>query len=269
MDTITNKIYNAFEFATRLSELYKMCFEKAPVDDICLILKELNIKSNTYFPDLKATKIFKSLFNKWINNLEGIKYEEMWDRTYINLEHDILNLIDVTITLSDTYSETYFKSPNIVESTKKFIETGNLRLKNQLYKMNEQYSNQILFTLMIINKERGVTIFNHNFTEESPNPYLIGGFLDAIQSFGTEISKDAKETAIKKLSYEHFEIQLQSGQYAIAALITSGLPNELIIERHRELLMRFEKEYEQELINFKGEITCFSSAEELIRNIFT
>ena len=52
-------------------------------------------------------------------------------------------------------------------------------------------------------------MYTHNFTEKTLDSDLIGGFLSAIQSFGAEISKE--ETTMKKLSYEHFEIELLEG----------------------------------------------------------
>jgi len=64
MDAITSKIYNAFEFAQRLSELSNLCISKVLIDDILLVLKELNIKSNSYFPRLKITQIFTKKNNE-------------------------------------------------------------------------------------------------------------------------------------------------------------------------------------------------------------
>ncbi len=269
MDAITNKIYNAIELASRISELNNLCTNKSDINDIILVLKELNIKSNSYFPDQKVTTILTTMFNKWINELKNIKDEKIWDRTYLNLQYDILNWIEAIIILSDTTSETYFKSPNVDETTKKNIERGNADLKKQLNEMNIQYSNQILFALMVINKANGLSMYNHNFTEESLDSDLIGGFLTAIQSFGMELSKTAKETAMKNLSYEHFEILLKDGQYTVAALITSGIPNQLTVERQEKLLKRFEKEYENDLKNFVGDVGRFRTAKDLVAEIFT
>ena len=269
MDAITSKIYNAFEFAQRLSELNNLCLEKAPIDDILLVLKELNIKSDSYFTGLKVTQIFSSMFNNWINQLDKIKEEEIWERTYINLQYDILSWMDAIIILSETNSKTYFENPDADEQTKKNIEAGNSQLRQQLSTMNKEYSRNILFALMLINKVSGLSMYNHNFKpEKGLDSDLIGGFLTAIQSFGMELGAEAKETGMQKLSYQHFEIGLQEGKYTMAALITSGMPNQLTIKRQKEILIKFEKEFEVNLENFVGDVSPFKDAEKLVNEIF-
>ncbi len=269
MDAITSKIYNAFEFAQRLSELNNLCLEKASIDDILLVLKELNIKSNSYFAGLKITQIFTSMFNNWITELDKIKEEKIWERTYINLQYDILSWMDAIIILSETNSKTYFENPDADDQTKKNIEAGNSQLRQQLSQMNREYSRNILFALMLINKVSGLSMYNHNFKpEKGLDSDLIGGFLTAIQSFGMELGAEAKETGMQKLSYQHFEIGLQEGKYTMAALITSGMPNQLTIERQKEILIKFEKEFEVDLEKFVGDVSIFNEAEKLVNEIF-
>ncbi len=268
MDVITSKVYNAFEFTQRLSELNNLCIEKAPIDNILLILKELHIKSNSYFPDLQVTKIFTEIFNKWIADLEKITEDEIWNRTYLNLQYDILTCMDAIIILLESNTKNYFESPGADEQTKRNIQTGNNQLRGQLNKMNEQYARMILFALMLINKSSGVNMYNYNFAETALDSDLIGGFLTAIRSFGMELGAEAKETGMQKLSYQHFEIGIQDGKYTVIALITSGLPNKLIIERQKEMLLKFEKEFEVDLEKFAGNVGIFKDTENLVNEIF-
>ncbi|MHA1380840.1 MAG: hypothetical protein ACTSRG_20940 [Candidatus Helarchaeota archaeon] len=267
MDVITNKVYNAFEFATRLSELYNLCANKESLDTILILIKELNIKLSKYFPDLKITEIFTALFNNWIKELGEIKDEEVWDRTYLNLQYDILNWMDGIVTISETNSKIYFDSPSADSTTIKNIKAGNEQLKEQINLMNKHYSRNILFALMLVNKTSGLSMYNHNFTDKSLDSDLIGGFLTAIQSFGSELS-NAKETGMQKLSYQHFEIQLQEGKHTVAALITSGIPNPITIEKQKDILAQFEEKYATDLENFVGDVGKFEKVKELIKNIF-
>jgi len=268
MDAITNKIYNAFEFASRLSELYNLCAEEEALDDILLLLKELNIKLSKYFPDLKITEIFRALLTNWISELEKIKGEKIWERTYLNLQYDILNWMDGIITISETNSKTYFDSPTSDRTTIENIKLGNSQLKKQVDLMNRHYSQRILFALMMVNKTSGLSMYNHNFTEKSLDSDLIGGFLTAIQSFGTELSSDAKETSMQKLSYQHFEIRLEEGTYTVAALITSGIPNQLTIDRLKIMPQEFEKKFESKLQYFTGDVSAFDKTKDMVNTIF-
>ena len=73
---------------------------------------------------------------------------------------------------------------------------------------------------------------------------------------------------MKKLAYEHFEIQLQDGEFTIVALISSGLPDQLIIKKLVEFSTNFEETYKKELKEFAGNVAVFADAEEMIKKIF-
>ncbi|MFX0133879.1 MAG: hypothetical protein ACFFDN_09555, partial [Candidatus Hodarchaeota archaeon] len=229
---------------------------------ILLILKELKIKSNSYFPDLKITESF----DNWLNDLEKIEDQTLWDRIYLNLQFDIMNWMKLIIIVSDTNSKNYFESLSVEDETRKNIESGNLRLKEELEIKTKQYSNKILFNLMLINSKSGISMYNYNFSEEILDPDLIGGFLTAIRSFGEEVSK--KEAAMKKLSYEYFEIELVEGEFTRAALITMGFPDELTIKKLNKFLNKFESKYRVELELFAGNVLVFEGAKDLVQEIF-
>ncbi|MFX0142254.1 MAG: hypothetical protein ACFFDN_51925, partial [Candidatus Hodarchaeota archaeon] len=264
LDKITTKIYNAFEFGQRLSELFNLCQSKEPLVDIILLLKELKNKSYSYFPDLRITESFE----KWSVDLEKIrdKDEEIWERTYLNLQFFILAWLDAIIVFSETNTKNYFESPAVVEETLKNIEWGNAKLKEDLINKTKQYSRNILFALMVIHKNTGLSIYNHNFKGETLDSDLISGFLTAIRSFGAELSK--KETAMKRLSYEYFEIQIEEGEFVNPALITLGFPDELTIKLLNDFLIRFETRYRNELEDFSGNVSLFLDTKDIIQDIF-
>ena len=112
-------------------------------------------------------------------------------------------------------------------------------------------------------------MYHYNFTETILDSDLIGGFLTAIRNFGTELSAaEAKDKAMQRLSYQHFEIELLDGKYSIAALILSGQPNSLILERQKEYLIKFERKFEIGLKDFSGDVSQFGRAEEIVKEIF-
>ena len=90
--------------------------------------------------------------------------------------------------------------------------------------------------------------------------------MSAIQSFGIEISK--KQTPLKRLSYEDFEIELLASKFTTTALILSGHPNKLIINKLKEFVNKFETKYRKELQEFYGNISIFEETKELIQDVF-
>ena len=175
--------------------------------------------------------------------------------------------LDKIITFSETNSNSYFESPNSVLQTRRNIEKRIYQLKVELNEMNEQYLSNILFALMLINRNSGLSLYTHNFTDKSLDSDLIGGFLSAIQSFGYELDAEGEAT-MQKLSYKHFKIELLEGEYAVVALITSGIADQLTKERQRELLSKFESKFKQELETFTGEVGQFQKADEIVKKIF-
>ncbi|MFX1450450.1 MAG: ADP-ribosylation factor-like protein [Promethearchaeota archaeon] len=260
---IVSKIYDVFDFGLKLTELYNFCENKSSKNTILLFLKELQMKALLDFPDLK---INVSL-NNWFTNLERINDIILPDRTYLNLQFDILNWFDSFITFSETNTKFYLDSPYIDEKTSKDIENGNLKLKEEFENKSNMYANKILVNLMIIQKGSGINFFYHNFTGEEVDSQLISGFITGIGKFGSAVSK--KETSMRKLSYEDFEIEQINGEYTTAALILSGYPNELIINILKEFITKFETKYGVYLQDFDGNVSRFENSDELVRNLFS
>ena len=90
----------------------------------------------------------------------------------------------------------------------------------------------------------------------------MSGFLTAIQSFGTELTE--KDSAMKKLAYKDFEIELNKGRYTTAALLLSG-PGPKLLERTLERFIHsFEQTYEHILKNWRGDISTLKDASKLV-----
>lgn len=260
-DKVRIMIFNAFEFSSRLLELFEFCERKETIDDILIILKELQIKSESYFPDLRLAE---SLIT-WYSAIEKFEEKDVFSRIYLNLQYDIQIWLEMVITFSETNAKIYYDS-NIDQRTHNEITNGILQLRNELNQMARKYFRSILYMLMIIHKQSGLSIYNHSFVETILETDLISGFLTAIQSFGSEISR--QKTTMRKLSYEHFEIELYDGELGVAALITTGPPNSLTIHSLNDFIRRFELQFHDILKNFAGNVGGFAPAKDLIQDIF-
>ena len=73
---------------------------------------------------------------------------------------------------------------------------------------------------------------------------------------------------MKRLSYEHFEIELIDGKFTRAALITSGYPTQFTLDTLKEFISKFEAKYTKQLKKFYGNISIFSDSEKLINEVY-
>ncbi|NVM28433.1 MAG: hypothetical protein HWN65_06290 [Candidatus Helarchaeota archaeon] len=261
IEKIRSMIFNAFEFSSRLTELFEFCFDLESLDDVLLLLKELRIKSQSYFADLKLAEGL----DKWFGKLEPLQGQEVYARTYLNLQYDIQKWLEAVITYAETNAQIYYES-GVDQYTQDEIGAGIYKLKDDLKRKAIAYFKKILFSLMLIHSETGLTLYSHNFATQTTDADLISGFLSAIQGFGMEVSH--QETKMKRLSYEHFEIELSDGSLTMAALITSGLPNQLTSAALREYILRFEARFRPQLETFSGNVSQFATAEELVQSVF-
>jgi len=261
VEKVRAMIFNGFEFSTRLTELFDLCNRQESADDILLLLKELQIKAQSYFPDLKLTETL----NNWFQQLEKYQEKEIYSRTYKNLQFDIQTWMESIIIFAETNANIYYEAA-IDETTRSEIARETSRLKESLHQIAFQYSKQILYTFMLIHKNTGLSLFNYNFSEQSMDSDLISGFLQAITSFGTELSH--QETKMQRLSYEYFEIEIADGNFCVGALVTSGFPNPLTSTALSQFVQRFETKFKHDLESFAGNVSQFGQAQGLIQEIF-
>lgn len=261
VEKVRSMIFNGFEFSTRLTELFELCTTQESVEDILILLKELKIKAQSYFPNLKLTEDL----NKWFEWLEEYQTQGIWTRTYKNLQYDIQTWMESIIIFSETNAKIYYEAA-LDQITQDEISNETARLKQSLYQLALLYSKSILYTFMLIHKNSGLSLFTYDFSEQTLDPDLISGFLQAITSFGAEISHE--ETQMRKLSYEHFEIEITDGYYCIGALVTSGFPNQYTSTALSQFVQQFENKFQRELDAFIGNVSQFGEARTLVQETF-
>ena len=130
---------------------------------------------------------------------------------------------------------------------------------------NECYFHAIYF----LDNLTGSLLVSKKYSEylNSPsNGDLISGFLKGFISIGKEVIK--RDTTMKKLSYEDFEIDLLDGEYTTAVLITSGFTHQYTINKLKDFLDKFEKRFQLELKEFIGKTIIFEQSEDLVEEVF-
>ena len=97
-------IFNGFEFSSRLNELFAFCNDLEALDYVLILLKELKMKSQSYFADLKLAEAI----NEWFASLEQFQEKEIFSRTFINLQYNILNWLESVIIFAETNAKIYY-----------------------------------------------------------------------------------------------------------------------------------------------------------------
>ncbi|MFX0134792.1 MAG: hypothetical protein ACFFDN_14215, partial [Candidatus Hodarchaeota archaeon] len=148
------------------------------------------------------------------------------------------------------------------------IQEGLNALYKDIDEIEQRYSMKILRYLLVVQKHTGITFYRGKLgSDEELDPFLVSGFLSAISSFGTELSLDKKETMMKKLTYEDFEINLEDGDHIRAALLSHGKGTVFLTDKLKEFVRQFEEGYLTEIINWNGKMSVFNQASEILLNI--
>ncbi|MDD1778160.1 MAG: hypothetical protein LUQ65_08330 [Candidatus Helarchaeota archaeon] len=164
------------------------------------------------------------------------------------------------------YVTTYQETFDDINQISGELNTGLRLIKEKINEHEKMYGIGILSYLLILDKKSGISFFEKNFGDLHINPDLVGGFLHALQSFGMEMSES--ETSMKTLTYENYQFQIETGKYVRTALILRGTPNDFVITRLQEFLNQFEKNFEEDVKNFTGNIQIFGPASALFSAIF-
>ncbi|MFX0132217.1 MAG: prenyltransferase/squalene oxidase repeat-containing protein [Candidatus Hodarchaeota archaeon] len=120
--------------------------------------------------------------------------------------------------------------------------------------------------LMVIHNEVGASVYNRQLGDWDLDPNLMSGFLSAIQTFSSEIKK--KEIPMKRMEYKDFEIIMEQGDYILVALFIDGKESDWIRSKLKSYVIEFEKEYDEQLKGWSGELTTFRKSGFLVDKAF-
>ncbi len=143
------------------------------------------------------------------------------------------------------------------------------RLQDDLSERISDFFKNNLLTLLILEKNSGKVAYNY-MRDEMINPDLVGGFLTAIQGFGSELI--SKDSPIKELCYKDFLIRVEEGKYTNVVVVLLDNPNVLlnrsVSEKMRDFIISFELIHRGHLKDWDGRIDVFDDAESLLKEFF-
>ena len=264
-EKLGGKVITAFQIAQGLFSLCNNCEIRSPICDFLLILKELIFKSTKEFPEMN----YAPLLATWLEDLskfdENATIPESLAKT---LEYEALEWLEEIRAIADNTAKIYLESFEAHDkSHEEKILRGLKGIRSEIDRKEANYSIRVAHYLLIIYKLSGLCLFSYKFSPGEFDPDLLSGFLQAIQSFGTEFSS-SQEAGMRGLSYKDFEIIIEEGEYVRVALVGLGKITGYLEDRLKDFVTLFSDQFRDDLAKFEGRIEQFRPAEVLIKNLF-
>lgn len=258
------KILNIFEITNRLLQLYAFCDDLWIISEILTILKEIKTRIHRIFPDLEVL----DQINNWIDNLSTTINlgDTIRENESLRLQTSTLRWLNQLIRLARSnignFSDTFKEQDSQIQHFNSLLSD----LEDKYNTLVKKVIDKILIHLIIIHKKSGLCLFEFNFQATKTDTDLMSGFLTAIQQFGKELSEDI--SSVRKIEYHGFEINLEDGQLARAALILKGASPDLLKKKLGAFMKDFEEKHESAIENFKGDIDVFRDSISLVEKYF-
>ncbi len=120
--------------------------------------------------------------------------------------------------------------------------------------------------ILIIHKLSGACLFSYSCSEMAFDPDLVSGFLQAISSFGTEVS--SQETGLEEIKYHGFVVALSEGELVRSAFICNQTPESTLRSGIKYFTIKFEDAHRQNLATWTGDVSIFDKTFGLVEEYF-
>ncbi|MHA1731005.1 MAG: hypothetical protein ACTSU5_03635 [Promethearchaeota archaeon] len=122
-----------------------------------------------------------------------------------------------------------------------------------------------LLHILVIYKQTGTCIYFKSFAQDEINPDLISGFLQAVQTFGTELKTETK--SLDEMKYGEDTLLMSDGELVRTTLVLSRPPSQYQRGNLSRFTIAFEDRYRDVLVDWKGQLGVFQGADQLVDEI--
>jgi len=119
--------------------------------------------------------------------------------------------------------------------------------------------------VIIIEKKSSLNVYDQAFTEKKFNSTLVSGFLEAIRTFGLDLSRSGDHSQTVKLEYQDSKILMSDFKHFRLIFIMKNLPSPQFYDVIDDLSLEIEEKYGIYLKEFKGNLQPFEGIESLLR----
>ena len=120
--------------------------------------------------------------------------------------------------------------------------------------------------VIVIDKKSGLNVFEQFFGGKSMDATLISGFLDAIRSFGLELTGSYRQTQTIALEYQNSKVLMSEYKNFRLILIMAERPSQEFLNSIDSLSYDIDVNFGEQLKNFGGNIKAFEDIKDLISN---
>ncbi|TXT64812.1 MAG: hypothetical protein BAJALOKI3v1_160013 [Promethearchaeota archaeon] len=121
-----------------------------------------------------------------------------------------------------------------------------------------------LKSILVTDRNSSLTLFEGTYVEKGLDSNLISGFLQAIRSFGIELTESQESSQIIKLEYQKLKIIMDEyGDFRII-LIMKEIPSIDFLDSVKDLSYELKEKFEKYISNFNGNIKPFKYIDRLI-----
>jgi len=144
---------------------------------------------------------------------------------------------------------------------------NNLKRKHEAYRQtifNKYVDVLNLEYFIIIHKKSGLNVYEQILASKTIDPSLISGFLEAIRSFGIELTSVDKQSQTIKLEYQQSKILMSEFKSFRILLIMKENPSHDFLESIKALSYDIDDKYGNLIENFKGNVRNFTGIKDLL-----
>ncbi len=120
--------------------------------------------------------------------------------------------------------------------------------------------------VLVLYKGTGTCVFFKSFGSEQIDPELISGFISAICSFGKDL---VSQEELNEISYGDKMLLLSDGEFIRVALVLSKKASLILRRNLMEFIHSFERDYANDLPNWRGQLNIFRNAGSIIDEILS
>jgi len=146
-------------------------------------------------------------------------------------------------------------------AARKIISKRRASLESILSKCNDIIN---LEYIIVLETRSGIDIFSQSFTDKQVDTTLISGFLQAIRTFGAEMSEEAKKSRTVKLEYKKSIMLMTEFVNLKLIIIMKDNPSPNFIYLLEDLSYDIYKNYGKNIDDFKGNIKQFRGIKSLV-----
>ncbi len=241
---LTFRLINSLGFPAQEDIIYEI--ESIETDDILL---NYQLSSNPHAGTYKA-------YVFWYNGIAaGVITQEFEIIIPFALDPMLIVLIVGIIAIISVFSFTTYK---MVKSTRRKHEAHRQKIFNKYMDvLNLDY-------FIIIHKDSGLNVYEQILASKSIDASLITGFLEAIRTFGIELTGADAQSQTIKLEYHKSKILMSEFKSFRLLLIMKENPSQDFLESVKELSYDIDNKYRAQFEKFTGHTNSFLGIRELL-----